>query len=233
VRAFLAFAPSLVIYQAVLWVMVALTVILGNVAAIRQSNLKRMLAYSSIAHSGYMLSALLAIEPAWGALTGRAMSSLLFYLLVYAFMNIGAFGVIVMIGRREDDAAEVEEWAGLGFKYPWLGAAMTLFMLSLGGLPPTAGFFAKFYLFAAVVKAGHAPLIVLAVLTSAASFYYYLRVVVYMYMKPPAGDRAPSGAPLSAVAIGIAAAGVVWLGIAPSTLFPFLEWARQSVAVLL
>jgi len=106
-------------------------------------------------------------------------------------------------------------------------------MLSLGGLPPTGGFFAKFYLFSAVVKAGHPRLIVLAVLMSAASFYYYLRVVVYMYMQPATGERSPSMSPLSAIAIGIAAVGVLWLGVAPSTLFPFIDWARQSVAVLL
>ncbi len=233
IRAFLAFSPSLVMFRVVLWVIVALTVVVGNIAAIRQLNLKRMLAYSSIAHSGYMLAALLAIEPIWGPQTSNAMSSLLYYLLAYLFMNIGAFGVIVVVGSRENEAVDVRDWAGLGFKYPWLGAAMALFMLSLGGLPPTAGFFAKFYLFSAVVHAGYTPLIILAVLMSAASFFYYLRVVVYMYMQPSEGACTPTVSPLAAVAIGVSALATLWLGIAPSALFPFLEWAQRSVAVLL
>ncbi len=233
IRVFLAFAPALVLLKVVLWVIVALTVVLGNLVAIRQYNVKRMLAYSSIAHSGYMLAAVLAIEPIWGNLTRDAMGSLLFYLLAYLFMNVGAFGVVVAVGKRENEHLDVRDWAGFGFKYPWLGAAMALFMLSLGGLPPTAGFFAKFYLFSAVVHAGYTPLIILAVLMSAASFYYYLRVVVYMYMAPPSDVSRGAVSPLTVVAIGVSALATLWLGLSPGGFFPFIEWARQSVSVLL
>lgn len=232
IRTFVALAPAQGFQQVLIWGMAALTIVVGNIAAIRQTNLKRMLAYSSIAHSGYMLGGLLAVQGS-ASVSEDGMSSLLFYLAAYVLMNLGAFGIIVMIGRREDEPETMEDWAGIGFKYPWLGAAMTVFMLSLGGMPPTAGFFAKFYLFSAILDAGHPYLVILAVLTSAASFYYYLRVVVYMYMYPSKERWTPAFSGLSKLTVALAIVGTLWLGIAPSGPLSFLQWARASVHALL
>ena len=205
------------------------TMILGNIGAIRQTNVKRMLAYSSVAHSGYLLSGLLAVE-SYGKVSSNGVSAMLFYLTAYAFMTLGAFSIITLIGRKEEEPLRFEQWAGLGFRHPWLGVAMTIFLVSLGGLPPTAGFFAKFYLFSAVVDAGYVPLVVLAVLTSAASFYYYLRIVVQMYMKEGELGWSPRFTPLLVGSVSVMAILTLWLGLLPSGPLSVLEWTRDSVA---
>jgi NADH-quinone oxidoreductase subunit N len=153
-----------------------LTMIVGNLAALRQSNLKRLLAYSSIAHSGYLLLAVLA----------KSWTGLLFYLVAYLFMNVGAFAALAAFRRKEDgrDPVELDDLAGLGLRYPWLGACLAAFLLSLAGFPPTAGFLAKFLVFGAAVREGWAGLVVVAVAATLVSVYYYLRVVVVMFMTP-------------------------------------------------
>ena len=168
-------------WSALLWGIAALTMTVGNVVALAQSNLKRMLAYSSIAHVGYMLMGLVA-----GGAPGAG--AILFYLLAYTFTTVGAFGAIGLCARAGEEAVEVGDYAGLARRHPVLAATLTLFMLSLVGIPPLAGFVAKFYLFGSAVRAGYLWLTVIAVLNSAIAAYYYLRVIVYMYMREPEGE---------------------------------------------
>ena len=158
-----------------------LTMTVGNVTAILQSNLKRMLAYSSIAHAGYVLLGVVA-----GGAAGS--SAVLYYLAVYSVMNLGAFGIVSLLGRGSDERVRVQELAGVGFARPWLGLAFAVFMLGLAGIPPTAGFLGKFYLFRAALSEGHLTLVVVAVLNSVIAVYYYLRPIVVMYMTQPEAE---------------------------------------------
>ena len=211
-------------WSALLWGVAALTMTVGNVAALAQSNLKRMLAYSSIAHVGYMLMGLVA-----GGAQGAG--AVLFYLLAYTFTTIGAFGVIALCARAGEEAVEVGDYAGLARRHPVLAATLALFLLSLIGIPPLAGFVAKFYLFGSAVRAGYVWLTVIAVLNSAVAAYYYLRVIVYMYMRETEGEGvavAPSLA--GGLALAIALVGIVLLGVAPA---PFADLAQAAVAPLL
>jgi len=196
----------------ILSILAILTMFIGNIAAISQKNLKRMLAYSSIAHAGYVLVGVVA----WNA-TGTA--SVLFYLLAYTLMNVGAFGVVSFMSGRERECVEIEQFNGLAFERPAAAIAMAVFMLSLAGLPPTSGFVGKFYLFSAAVKAGHIPLVIFAVINSMISLYYYLGVVVVMFMKK--SETRPAAVPASAAiaaSLIIAAAGTLALGLFPSYL---------------
>ncbi|MBI2369870.1 MAG: NADH-quinone oxidoreductase subunit N [Deltaproteobacteria bacterium] len=204
-------------WAVVLWVLAALTMTVGNVVAIAQPNIKRMLAYSSIAHAGYLLVPMVAS----GEL---GTSSLLFYVLAYAFTTLGAFAVVILLSRKGEAGYEIAGYAGLGYTHPVLALAMTLFMLSLGGIPPTAGFVAKFYIFSAAVKAGYIWLTVIGVLTSAVSLYYYLRIVVLMYMREPAEES--SAATLTAgplVTLAIAAFAVLLMGLFPGSIFTLAQ----------
>ncbi len=211
-------------WTAVLWVLAALTMTLGNVVAIAQSNLKRMLAYSSIAHVGYMLVGLVA-----GGAAGAG--AVLFYLLAYTFTTAGTFGVITLCVRAGEEAVDVRDYAGLGRRHPVLAFALALLLLSLVGIPPLAGFVGKFYLFGAAVRAGFVWLAVLGVLNSAIAAYYYLRVIVTMYMQEP-DEQSASVAPSFAggLALTIAVIGVVLLGLMPA---PFVDLAQVAVAPLL
>ncbi|MEK7700786.1 MAG: NADH-quinone oxidoreductase subunit N [candidate division NC10 bacterium] len=211
-------------WTALLWGVAALTMTVGNVAAIAQSNLKRMLAYSSIAHAGYMLVGLVA-----GGISGAG--AVLFYLLTYTFTTAGAFGVITLCERGRAEAVEVGDYAGLARRHPALAATLSLCLLSLIGIPPLAGFVGKFYLFGAAVRAGYVWLAVIAVLNSAIAAYYYLRVVVYMYMREPEGAAASSVPSFAGgLALAIALVGVVLLGVVPA---PFADLAQAAVAPLL
>jgi NADH-quinone oxidoreductase subunit N len=209
----------------VLWAVAAVTMTAGNVVAIAQSNLKRMLAYSSVAHVGYMLMGLVA-----GGVPGAG--AVLYYLLAYTFTTVGAFGVILMLVERAgDEAVDVGGYAGLARRHPLLAATLSLFLLSLIGIPPLAGFVGKFYLFGSAVRAGYVWLTVVAVLNSAIAAYYYLRVIVYMYMRESdaaAARLAPTFA--GTLALVIAAAGIVLLGVAPA---PFVDLAQAAVAPLM
>ena len=206
-----------------LWILAVLTMTVGNFTALRQDNIKRMLAYSSIAHAGYCL-----VGFASGTATGT--SGILFYMLSYTFMNIGAFAVIVLIGKKGEPNGTVMDYAGLGHKRPLLALAMTVFMFSLAGMPPTAGFIGKFYLFSGAVQAGYIWLAIIGVLNSAASVYYYLRVIVYMYFKPGEEefDWFNVSAPV-ALALVVSAAGSLIPGIIPSLL---LQFAQQAVKLI-
>jgi NADH-quinone oxidoreductase subunit N len=211
-------------WAVLLWVVAAVTMTVGNVVAIAQSNLKRLLAYSSIAHVGYMLIGIVA-----GGSAGPG--AVLFYLLTYVFTTAGAFGVLTLCERAQAEAVEVGDYAGLGRRHPVLAAALGLFLLSLVGIPPLAGFVGKFYLFAAAVRAGYLWLAVIGVVNSAIAAYYYLRVVVFMYMREPEGAGArlvPSFA--GGLALAIALIGIVLLGVIPA---PFADLAQAAVAPLL
>jgi NADH-quinone oxidoreductase subunit N len=216
------------------WVLAALTIIVGNVTAVVQDNVKRMLAYSSIGHAGIILLGFVAGSH-------EAHSAVLFYLFAYLFMNLGAFGVMVALADRGRDWDHIEDFAGLARKRPGMAALMTLFMLSLAGIPGTVGFIAKFQIFATTVQAGYIPLTVIAVLGSVISVYYYLRVPVWMYMREP-GDVVPrSGIDTTEGIVLVACAfAVVLFGLFPNGGFPAwllqdasaLSWAREAAAAL-
>jgi NADH-quinone oxidoreductase subunit N len=228
----LSFEPLGPAMANVLWVLAALTMVVGNVMALIQDNVKRLLAYSSIAHAGYLLIGFVPGTP-------EGYSSVLFYLICYAFMNLGAFAVVVVLAHRGDDCERVESFAGLAKLRPGLAALMTLFMVSLAGIPGTAGFMGKLMVFSAAVSAGEVPLAVLGVLMSVVSVYYYLRLPVLMYMREP-GQASPRMelATGEAVVLGVCAVGVVYLGIVPNGSLPLLgqlpvlDWARDSIALL-
>jgi NADH-quinone oxidoreductase subunit N len=213
-------------WTVLLWAVAAVTMTVGNVVAIAQSNLKRMLAYSSVAHVGYMLVGLVG-----GGAHGA--SAVLFYLLAYTFTTAGTFGVLSVCGRSNaDEAVDVKDYAGLARRHPLLAFVLSLFLLSLIGIPPLAGFVGKFYLFGAAVRGGYIWLVVIGVLNSAIAAYYYLRVIVYMYMREP-DDATPAGFVPSfagGLALAISVVGIVLLGVVPA---PFADLALAAVAPLL
>ncbi len=209
-RAFLVALPALAFdWRIVLAVIAVLTMTLGNIAALLQSNIKRMLAYSSIAHAGYILIALVAM----GA---PGVSSALFYLLAYTLTNVGAFGAVIALSDGERERLEIRDLGGAARQYPLIAAMFAIFMLSLAGFPPLAGFTGKFLLFSAAVETGWGWLAVIGVLNSLVSVYFYLRPVVQMYMSDvvPGWDRIRV-APLVVLALVIALIGVIALGVYP------------------
>jgi NADH-quinone oxidoreductase subunit N len=212
-------------WGAVFWVLAVLSMTVGNVIAIAQQNLKRMLAYSSIAHVGYMLVGVVA-----GGALGNG--SVLFYLLVYTFTTAGAFGVILLLERSGREAVKLEDYGGLALRHPMMALALSVFLLSLIGIPPTAGFVGKFYLFGAAVRSGYVWLAVIGVLNSALAAYYYLRLIVYMYMREAEAGGATIAVPSFAgsLALVVALWGVVQLGLLPA---PFLDMAQSAVTPLL
>lgn len=215
-----AFNPGII--SQVIAVLAVLTMVIANLSALRQTNLKRLLAYSSIAHAGYLMLAVL---------TGDA-SGLLFYLTVYLFMNVGAFASLSFLGRHGQEYLELEDISGIGFRYPWIGAGFAIFLFSLAGLPPTGGFLAKFTIFAEAVRQGHLGLVIVAVLASLISVYYYLRVVVHMYMRPPAGEMLiESYNPALFLAFFLCIYGVLQLGIFPGNVLIFARQAAASLAL--
>jgi NADH-quinone oxidoreductase subunit N len=195
------------------------TMTLGNLLAITQSSVKRMLAYSSIAHAGYLLIGIVVGEE-WGGMP------LLFYVLTYAFMTAGAFAVITALSDGATPRENYSDFAGLGFKRPFLAIAMSLFMLSLAGFPPLAGFTGKFYIFRSAVVSGHTPLAIIGVLNSLLSVVYYLRVTVAMYMEEGgAAGKSFTQSPYLYLALVVAVAGTLYLGIIPAAA---LDWSRDA-----
>ncbi len=216
--------------QIVIW-LAALTMFFGNLLAVPQRSVKRMLAYSSIAHAGYLLVAVAAM----GNAPSRpdATQGLLFYLASYGATVIGAFGVVALIERKlalTSAGDDLSSWAGLSERHPALAAAMSLFMISLAGIPPTAGFMAKLTVFRSAIEADLAPLAIFGVITSVAGLYYYLRVVVYVYMVPETRpDAAPGGRVLSAsIALAGCALIVLWLGVAPGSFATLIQSASAT-----
>lgn len=223
-RLFVLVFPVVADLTPVLWALAALSMVLGNVAAIAQRNIKRLLAYSSIAHAGYMLSAAVAFaDPQLGP---QAVAAILFYLVAYVLATFGAWGVVILLERRiGQEGLLLEDYAGLSRQYPGLAAAMAVFMLSFIGVPPTLGFFGKFYLFRVVLDAGFVGLALIGVLTSLVSAYYYLRVVMLMYMKP--GEPIVRREPRVQATVLAAAALTLFLGLtAASSLY---AWATEAI----
>lgn len=197
-------------WQWILWLVAVVTMIVGNLTALVQDNIKRMLAYSSIAHAGYLLVAMVAGSEIGGP-------ALLYYLVAYGVMNLGAFAVVVAVGKKGEANEEFNDYCGLGFRYPGLAMMMTIFMLSLTGIPPLVGFTGKFYIFSAAVKAGYIWLAVIGVLNSVVSAYYYIRVVVTMYMREGEKQVEPlSARPALATAIVAATVGTILVGVFPA-----------------
>ncbi len=211
-------------WTSIMWLIAVVTMTVGNIVAISQNNIKRMLAYSSIAHAGYILVAFVA-----GNKLGT--SGILFYLMAYAFMNLGAFTCVILLGKKGEENILINDYAGVGFKYPLLAASMTIFLLSMAGIPPLGGFMAKFYIFSAAVEAKFYWLAILGVLNSAISVYYYLRVTVLMYFRE--SEREITGlqfSPAPVIALILALIGTFYMGIFPSNVFTF---AQKSIAGLM
>jgi NADH-quinone oxidoreductase subunit N len=201
-------------------VMAILTMTIGNLVAIVQSNIKRMLAYSSIAHAGYALVGMVAND--WRAVA--------FYLLSYVLINLGAFGIIEVMARRGDKRVEISDYAGIGFQSLGLASALSLFLLSLAGLPLTGGFMAKLLVFKSAWAGGFHALVIIGVINSAISWYYYLRVIVAMFFAEPAtGFKAPAVARSMAAALVLALLGTLYLGILPGRVLNTLERARDQL----
>ncbi len=209
----------------ILWVCAVLTMVLGNVVALTQTNLKRMLAYSSIAHTGYLLVGILA-----GPSSDQGYAPVVMYLVAYAGMNIGAFAILSIIASRDDNGLNLHDLSGLSARHPWLAFFMAIFLFSMAGIPPTAGFAAKYLLFYSAVQAQEIPLVVISVLCSAVSVYYYLRVLVYMYMREPAGSA--SGILVSAwsgLAVALMAALTLQVGVLPARMVAAAKKAVTSL----
>jgi NADH-quinone oxidoreductase subunit N len=214
------FGPVSPHWAIALWVLAALTMTAGNLIAIVQTNIKRMLAYSAIAHAGYLLVGMTAAGP-------QAGSAVLYYLLAYAVTNLGAFAVVVALEQRASISDEISDYRGLSRRAPALAAAMTIFLLSLTGVPPLAGFMGKFYIFSAALSAGYVWLVVIAVLNSVTSAYYYFYVIVAMYMEEGGGiEVAPVIAkPALVAAIGLALIATILVGVYPE---PYMSAAANA-----
>jgi len=206
------------------WVTAALSMTLGNVGALVQQNVKRLLAYSSIAHAGYLLVA-------FAALPNNGIPAAMFYTASYAAMNVGAFAVVSHLAGAGERYVSMDDYAGLGRRSPVLAATLTIFLLSLIGIPMTGGFFAKFYVFSAALQANLVGLTIIGVLNSAVGAYYYLRIIVVMYMRE-AREELPAipVSPALGAAIGISIAATLYLGLLPGRV---LEYASRSAAELL
>lgn len=206
-------------WRELLWVSAILTMVIGNVGALTQTNLKRLLAYSSIAHAGYLLVGVVAG-------TRYGFQGVLFYLVAYAFMTLGALAVIQVVAGRGESLVDLEGYSGFGLRSPLLGLALAVCLISLAGIPLTAGFAGKFFLLAAAVEEGFYGLVVIAVLASAVGVYYYLRVLVYMYMYAPAGDDPPRVPIVVGVVVLLCTVATIFFGILPGSL---LQLASEAI----
>jgi NADH-quinone oxidoreductase subunit N len=223
-RVFLSSFPSLrANWVEILWILSVLTMTVGNIIAISQENIKRMLAYSSIAHAGYLLIGMIA-----GGELG--ISGMLYYLLAYTLMNLGAFGVVIAYGTKQQENVLIKDYGGMGFKYPLLGFCMSVFMFSLAGIPPLSGFVGKFYLFSSAIKEGYIWLTIIGVLNSLISVYYYLRITVLMYMREPEKEVTLSLAnPALIAALVVTTFFTIQMGLFPNA---YMELARASIQML-
>jgi NADH-quinone oxidoreductase subunit N len=224
-RVFLTAFPSIQNrWASAIWLIAALTMVLGNVIAVVQPNIKRMLAYSSIAHAGY-------IAVAFAAVSRRGVSAALFYVLAYSLMNLGAFAIVAMLGRGEDKFVNLTDFAGLAAKRPGLAALLSVFLLSLAGVPGTAGFAGKFFIFRAALESRLLWLAIIGVLTTVVSFYYYLYVIVQMYMREPTEEFGDVTLPASVkLVLVVCVVGTLYLGILPTSV---LEWTSAATLTTL
>jgi NADH-quinone oxidoreductase subunit N len=224
-RLFVEALPSMTSdWQLLFEVLAIVTMTVGNLAALTQTNIKRLLAYSSIAHAGYLLMGVVAG-------TARGYAAMMIYLLIYSFMQLGAFAVIIMLRRRDVVGDELKDLSGLHFRHPMAAFAMLLFMLSLGGIPPTAGFMGKFWLFGAAIESGYVTLALIGVLNSAVSLYYYVRIVVFMYLKKETTGSEPAASPALALTLAVAVAATLVLGVFPQQLFAIAEASARTLGL--
>jgi NADH-quinone oxidoreductase subunit N len=206
-----------------IWISAALSMTLGNIGALVQNNVKRLLAYSSIAHAGYLLVA-------FAALPNNGIPAAMFYSASYAAMNVGAFAVVSHFANAGERYVTLEDYAGLGRRSPLLAAALTIFLLSLIGIPITGGFFAKFYVFSAALQANLVGLVIIGVLNSAVGAYYYLRVIVMMYMREPREEVPVAPVPFGlGAALFVSVVATIYLGVLPGRI---LEYASRSASQL-
>jgi len=223
---YVAFGSASHVWFWVIWVSAVLTMFIGNLGALLQTNIKRMLAYSSIAHAGYILVAFAA-----SSVLGAA--AILFYLAAYVLMKVGAFLIVTHLGQQEEKHVSIVEYSGLAQKQPVIAAAFSLFLVSLLGLPATGGFLGKFFAFQAALEPREKWLVILviiAAINSVIGAYYYLRVIITMYFQAPSVDYAPSRvAPAVGVALFLAALGTLWLGILPGHVLNFAKAAAESL----
>jgi NADH-quinone oxidoreductase subunit N len=210
------------IWVPVLSALAVLTMLVGNIGALAQTNVKRMLAYSSVGHAGYILLGILAASD-------RGAQGFLFYLLAYGLTNLGAFAVLIALEQRGEAAWSLDEFAGLWQRQPYLSIAMAVFMLSLAGVPPTAGFIAKFYVFTAAWEAGLGGLALVGVLTSAIAVFFYLRVIIRMFMHEPVRQIVPPLHRAVTIGIGISVVGTILFGLIPT---PIVDLVQRSVIAL-
>ncbi len=226
-----ALAPLRADWLGIFLALTVLTMTMGNIVALTQVNVKRMLAYSSIAHTGYIMAGLAAFANAGDPdVAAQGIESVLFYLLGYGVMNIAAFAVVGMLQRDTRRYGGLNSFAGLASRAPWRAAAMAILMLSLTGIPPTVGFFAKLYVLLAAVNANLEWLAVVIVLNAALAAFYYLRVIVYMYMREPEADPAPiETSPFGSVALAVSVVGVLVLGLFPDPILTLLEESAASL----
>ena len=214
------FGPGVGDWSPVIAASAALTMVVGNVGALMQTNVKRLLGYSSISHAGYALLGLLAYGTDFG------LWAILVYLFAYTLMNLGAFGLVILLESKGYATETVDDFNGLSKKNPWAAAAMILFLLSLAGIPPTAGFVGKYFLFSAAMKAGWFWLTLLAVLMSAVSLFYYFRIARAMYLVEGDGELRWREEPAVSAAIAVCVAGTLAMGVLPQ---PFVRFAQSCL----
>ncbi len=219
---FTALIPFHFGWSEIIWILAVLTMTVGNITALVQRDIKRMLAYSSIAHAGYILVAFITGDRAQA-------SSMLYYLMAYSFMNIGAFTAVIVLQKKGDNSNDLDSFAGLGARHPFIALCMSIFLLSLAGVPPLAGFMGKFYIFSTAVKAHYYWLAIIGFLNSVVAAYYYLRVMMYMYFKEPVGaqgvaDRAPQYGLVMLICVWV----LLHMGIFPGT---FIIMAQKAVGI--
>lgn len=230
VAAFSAFMPIVAIVspadtemkiQIILAIISAATMLVGNISALTQTNIKRMLAYSSVAHAGYLMMGLVAIS----AHHARGVSGILYYLSAYLFMQLGAFVIVSILERSGEKNLEIEDYAGLSKRHPILAALMTIFMLSLAGIPPFAGFFGKYYLFTAAIESGYTWLTIIAVISSIISVYFYIGLIVKMYFTEPneSGESTQQLPGIASITLAVSAVAVVFLGLMPAGLLDVIK----------
>lgn len=211
-------------WSSILWLIAILTMTLGNVVAVRQKNVKRMLAYSAIAHAGYLLIGIVSNSD-------MGFSAVLFYLVVYTIMNLLAFSIILSFSQTGDYRVNLDDYVGLARKAPFAAAALSLALISLAGIPLTGGFMGKFYLFSAAVQKGYIGLAIIGVLNSVVSVYYYFRLLVLMYMREPGEDSLqpePIGWPMRII-IGMGIVGILWLGIFPDQILTLAGYSSLAL----
>ncbi len=208
----------------IIWILSVLTMTFGNIVALVQENVKRMLAYSSIAHAGYILIGVVTASKV-------GVSGVLFYLLAYTFMNIGAFAVVCVVIGRNENRSTFSDFTGLGYRNPLLAATLALMLFSLAGIPPTAGFIGKFYIFMAAMQEGFIYLAIIGVVNSVISVFFYLKLTVYMYLKEDkiveerlAANKL-SFSPALIAALVLSVYGVLWIGVNPSG---YIEFAKSA-----